>query len=54
MSASTEPTNEVCLGCDQVDGVRWVTSTPETDVWACRHCGTEWTITVYAAVDGRG
>jgi len=37
-----------CPGCDQINGVYWVTSTPGTDTWACRHCGTEWTITVHA------
>jgi hypothetical protein len=37
---------ELCPGCYQTDGARWVTSTPDTDVWSCQHCGTEWTITV--------
>ncbi len=48
MSASTEPTTDqqISPGCDQADGVRWVISTPGTDEWACRHCGTEWTVTV--------
>ena len=41
-TAYTDP----CLGCDQTDGTYWVTSTPETDTWACRHCGAEWAITV--------
>jgi hypothetical protein len=55
MSASTDPTNDHqgCPGCDQVDGVRWVTSTPGTDVWACRHCVTEWTIVVCAPASSR-
>ena len=47
MTTQTTTTHaELCPGCDQVDGIRWVTSTPDTDTWACRHCGTEWTITV--------
>jgi hypothetical protein len=56
MSASTEPTtdHQVCLGCDQPDGARWVTSTPETDLWCCRYCGTEWTIVVCAPAGSRG
>ncbi|MGH3525758.1 MAG: hypothetical protein ACRDQ6_00405 [Pseudonocardiaceae bacterium] len=29
------------------DGTYWVTSTPDTDTWACRPCGAEWTITVH-------
>ena len=37
-----------CPGCDQADATYWVTSTPDTDTWACLHCGTEWTITVCA------
>jgi hypothetical protein len=32
--------DEPCPGCDQSDGAYWVTSTPDTDAWACRHCGT--------------
>ncbi len=36
-----------CPGCDQADGTYWVTSTPDSDTWACRPCGTEWTITVH-------
>lgn len=38
--------DEPCPGCDQTDGVYWVTSTPDTDSWSCRDCGTERTITV--------
>ena len=38
--------DELCPGCDQADGIYWVASTPDTDDWACRHCATEWTITV--------
>jgi len=40
--------DEPCPGCDQADGVSWVDSTPDTDTWACQHCGAEWTITVCA------
>lgn len=36
-----------CPGCDQADGTYWVASTSDTDEWACRHCGTEWTVTVH-------
>lgn len=39
--------DEPCPGCAQTDGTYWVTSSPDTDTWACRHCGTEWTITVH-------
>ena len=43
--------DDLCPGCDQADGTYWVDSALDTDVWACRHCGTEWTITVH--VPGR-
>lgn len=50
MSTTTTPAStthrEHCPGCHQADGVHWVTSTPDTDTWTCRHCSTEWTITV--------
>lgn len=49
MTTHVTPTtayDELCPGCDQADGTSWVTSTPATDTWSCRHCGTEWTITV--------
>jgi hypothetical protein len=47
MTTQTTTTHdELCVGCDQADGVYWVTSTPDSDSWACRHCGAEWTITV--------
>lgn len=36
-----------CPDCDQANRIYWVTSTPGTDTWACRRCGTEWTITVH-------
>lgn len=39
--------DEPCPGCDQADGACWVGSTPDTDTWACRHCGHEWAITVH-------
>ena len=49
MTTQTSTTHtDPCPGCDYPDGTYWVTSTPETDTWACRHCGTEWTITVCA------
>lgn len=47
MTTQTTTHDERCPGCDQADGARWVTSTPDTDTWACQHCGTEWTTTVY-------
>ena len=37
-----------CPGCDQPEHVYWVTSSPDTDTWACRHCGMQWVITVAA------
>lgn len=40
--------NQPCPGCDQVDRVDWVTSTPNADTWTCAGCGAEWTITVHA------
>ena len=40
-----------CPSCDQDDRVYWVDSTLGSDTWACRHCGTEWTIPVH--VPGR-
>ena len=36
-----------CPGCDRTDRTYWVASTPDSDTWACRECGTEWTITVH-------
>jgi ribosomal protein L37AE/L43A len=45
---------EPCPGCDQADGTHWVDSTPDTDTWACRHCGTEWTIAVHIPSGSRG
>ncbi|HEX5145344.1 MAG TPA: hypothetical protein VFW21_15880 [Mycobacterium sp.] len=47
IQATTTIDNDPCPSCDQTAGVRWVTSTPDTDTWACRHCGTEWTIPVH-------
>lgn len=41
--------HEPCLDCHRSDGVRWVTSTPDTDTWTCRHCGTERTITIHTS-----
>jgi len=38
--------DQLCPGCDQTDGAYWMTSTPNTDTWACRHCSTHWVITV--------
>lgn len=46
---ATTTNDEPCAGCDQADGVCWVTSTADTDTWACRHCGIQWTITVQVA-----
>lgn len=40
--------DQPCPGCDHADGVYWIDSTPDSDTWACRHCATEWTITVCA------
>jgi len=51
MTTQTTTTDEPCPGCDSANGTFWVTSTPDTDAWACQHCTTEWTITV--AVPGR-
>lgn len=50
MSTHTITTHaDPCPGCDQADRIYWVTGTPVTDIWAWRHCGTEWTITVQVA-----
>lgn len=27
--------------------IDWVDSTPDSDTWACRACGTEWAITIH-------
>lgn len=43
---TTTTHDDPCPDCDQTDSTYWVSSTPDTDTWACRHCGTEWTITV--------
>ena len=51
--STTITRTDPCPGCDQAEGVYWVTSTPDSDTWACRPCGTEWTITVYTPNDGR-
>lgn len=48
-TATTTTYDELCPGCDQADGAYWTGSTPDTDEWACRHCGTEWTIIVESA-----
>lgn len=49
MTTQTTTTHdEPCPGCDQANDTHWVTSTPDTDTWACRHCDTEWTITLSA------
>jgi len=47
--ATTSVYDESCSSCDQAEGPYWVDSTPDTDTWACRHCATEWTITVTVA-----
>ncbi|MGH3922651.1 MAG: hypothetical protein ACRDTT_07270 [Pseudonocardiaceae bacterium] len=39
--------DELCPCCDQAGGTYWVTTTPDTDTWACRHCGEDWTSTVH-------
>jgi hypothetical protein len=41
---ATVTDDEPSPGCDQSDRIRWVTSTPDTDTWACQRCGVEWTI----------
>jgi hypothetical protein len=41
--------DELCPGCDQTDGAYLMTSTPNTDTWACRHCGALWVITLRLA-----
>jgi hypothetical protein len=46
-TATTTTYDELCPGCDQADGTYWVDSDPGSDTWACRCCGTEWTITVH-------
>lgn len=46
-TATTTTRTDPCPSCDQTDCTYWVDSTPDTDTWACRHCGTEWTITVH-------
>lgn len=43
---ATTTRTDPCPGCDEADEIRWVASTPETDEWSCRGCGTEWTIAV--------
>ncbi|MGH7749844.1 MAG: hypothetical protein ACREQ5_34520 [Candidatus Dormibacteria bacterium] len=43
---ATTTHDQPCPGCDQTDGTYRVTSTPNSDTWACRHCGTGWLITV--------
>ncbi len=45
MTTSTT-THQPYPGCDQAQGIHWTGSTPTTDPWTCRDCGTEWTITV--------
>lgn len=47
MTQSSTIHTDPCPGCNQADGTYWLTSTPESELWACRHCGTEWTITVH-------
>ena len=47
MTTQTTTTHvDPCPACDQADGVYWVGSVEDSDTWACRPCGTEWTITV--------
>jgi hypothetical protein len=46
MTASTSPATELCAGCGLAWCIYWTGSAPTTDSWACRDCGTEWTITV--------
>lgn len=46
MTTQTTTHDELCPGCDQGDSVYWLGSIPDLDSWACRHCGTEWTIAV--------
>jgi hypothetical protein len=41
--------DELGPGCDQADRIGWMDSTPDTDVWSGRDCGTEWTITVHVS-----
>lgn len=41
-------TDELCPGCDQAAGSRWIASTPDTDTWTCTGCGTEWVTTIAA------
>lgn len=45
-TTTTVTHTDPCPGCDEGGGIRWVDSTPDTDTWACRQCGAEWTITV--------
>ena len=42
----TTTSDERCPGCGQSDGLRWVDRPPDANSFTCRHCGTEWTITV--------
>lgn len=39
--------DEPCPGCGLGGGVYWLDSAPDTDSWACRHCGHEWIIAVH-------
>lgn len=41
----TTTRTDPCPTCTDTD-VHWVGSTPGTDTWACRACGTEWAITL--------
>jgi ribosomal protein L37AE/L43A len=51
-TATTSPTDEQdddqepCPGCHQPGTLRWTGSSPSTDTWRCRGCGTTRTITV--------
>lgn len=43
---TTETTyDELCPGCEEAGGIRWVDSTDRCDWWACQ-CGAEWVIEV--------
>jgi predicted RNA-binding Zn-ribbon protein involved in translation (DUF1610 family) len=35
-----------CPMCGENDNLRWIDSTPTSDVWGCKECGQEWVIEV--------
>jgi hypothetical protein len=54
MATQTTTTHDPCPSCDQLKNIYWVSSTPDTDTWACHGCSTEWTITVHPSQRDEG